>query len=269
MNARSGGPRDSTVQPFEGYPALGAFHDVIPSEQLHNFLYDFRRIAEYVLKRSEVGLGFDVIEKEDFKNPDFFEEANKDIDKHPQLDGFDFRNYGKIFDLDRLGVSVVEMGQSARTARAIRAVWERQDFGAVEQEARDEVDRFLGMSQLSLKFSGVMGAGRKLPEIDKKEVRQKLALLPEGAANQGAIELLGTEAEIITDAINRRLKQFLGSWDIVPHLTFAYFKQNTNPDAVRAIEASADNYSRLFPCGAQLGSLMFRHISTRTKKSRR
>ncbi len=261
--------RSSTHQPFEGYPALGAFHDVIPNQQLRSFLYDFSRTADFVLKRSQAGMIVEPVSEEDWRNSSFFEEADEYIEGHPKLDGYDFRNYGKIFDIDRLGVSVVEMGQSARAARKVRAVWEKHDFGAVEQEARDELARYTGVKAPSLRFSGVMGVGRRLPGIDRRDVRQKLALMPEGPKNKEVVEIIERESEIITNAINRRLKQFMDSWDTIPHLTFAFFGQNTSGEAVEAIEESADTYSKLYPCGAQLGELLFRHMSLRTEKPRR
>lgn len=264
-------PRSGPVQPFEGYPAFGAFHDVIPNEQLYGFLYDFRRIADLILKRSVIGEPIYPITTEDFEQAEgsFFGDANEEIAEHPVLQGFDLRNYGKIFDIDRLGVSVVEMNKSARAARQVRAVWEKHDFGAVEQEARNEVDRRTGYKSVSLRFSGVMGVGRRLPGLDRADVRQKLALVPKGPNNHDAIDMIETEGQIITGAINRRLKQFMGKWDTVPHLTFAYFNQRAKPEAVEAIEESADMYSRNNPCGARLGELVFRHMSSRTEKPRR
>ncbi|MCA9342762.1 hypothetical protein KC950_01985 [Candidatus Saccharibacteria bacterium] len=261
--------RSSTRQPFEGYPALGAFHDVVPNPQLDSFLYDFRRISDYVLRRYAADMATNSISEKDFQNSDFFAEAAEDIEGHPALGDFDIRRYGKIFDADALGVSVVEMGQSARAARKIRAVWENHDFGAVEQEARNELAKFTGVRNPNLRFSGVMGVGRRLPGIDRKDVRQKLALLPSGASNKDVVGLIETEASIITAAINKRLKQFMGSWDVIPHMTFAFFQQSTSGEAVEAIEESADNYSKLFPVGAQLGRLTFRHMAQRTEKPRR
>ncbi len=261
-------PRNGVTSPFEGFPAIGAVHDVIPTDSLRNFQFDFSRISDLMLKQCIEFGNPTPMTKDDFCNPNCFQDAHQNLEDYGDWPDFDPRHYYKIFDVETLGVSVVEMDASARAARAVGAIWEKQDFGAVQQEAINEVAKQTGIFKPKLKLNNVMGVGRKFPGVDKKEVRQKLALLPDTTYHPETTDLLESEAEIINSAIRRRLKHFLSPWDVVPHVTFAIFRQKTSSEAIKAIEESTKNYLQLYPIAIRLGELTFRHKSIRGRNVR-
>lgn len=258
-------PRSSPVSPFEGYPAFGAVHDVVPNDRLEGFRYDFTRIANLMIARSQLMLPLEPLSQVDFMNPDLFADEFKIVKKEcPDFfDNFDPRRFYRVFDPDTLGVSVVEMDHSQKAARAVRTVWKKSDFGAVEQEARNEADKNLGIEPLKLVLSGVMCVGRKLPNVRDEEVRQKVALMHDSNEHPEVIKRIEDEADVVTQAINRRLKQFMLPWDVFPHITFAVFRQRTSPEVIRAISKSAHNFIQTHPFEVRLGRLSFRHDSSR------
>lgn len=252
-------PRSNVTQPFEGYPAYGAVHDVIPNEQLRNFIVDFSRIADRVFGATH-GSERLVI---DNRLP---EEIAADEAKPEFVDDYDSRGYYKTFDVESLGVNVVEMDPAAKQARALRAVWERQDFGAVEQEARNEIGRRLVGIRPQLLFDRVQGAGHRLPGAGRADVRKKLALLPKEDKFNETIELINGEADLIIDAIKRRLKQFMYPWDVIPHLTFSVFRYEATAEQISTIIGETNDLLREKPVGASLGDLSFRHKKERNGK---
>jgi hypothetical protein len=148
---------------------------------------------------------------------------------------YDPRKYYKMFNIDELGVSVVEMDPSERAARNLRTLFERQDFGALEQEARNEIDRKAPNLSPQLTFNRVEGVGHKVPNVPKTEIRQKLALMPDTSENLETIETLSLEAEIIVAHIRKRLKQFVYPWDVTPHLTFAAFRKRAQVSHIKRV----------------------------------
>ncbi len=262
-------PRGSTEAPFEGYPAFGAVHELIPDEGIRNFLYDFSRMSNLVLKQSLGGIEVEPISGEQFRNPQLFAEENARLPKgNPEIEAYNPKLYYKIFDVNTMGVSVLEMDPQVKAARNVRALWESQDFGAVSQEARDSVDRSNPGLDHRLEFTGVEGVGKRLPDFEKTEIRRKLALMPDTTKHIETLDMLDDEGEIIYKAIRRRLKQFLAPWDRMTHLTFAAFRQKTKPHEISAIQQSARNYVGEFPLEVRLDHLSFRHRSVRGKRSR-
>lgn len=251
-------PRSGLVQPFEGYPAYGAVHDVIPNEQLRNFLFDFSRVADQVFQKS---LGEETLFIDNRLEDEIDTNTEKAIDSC-----YDPRLFYKIFDIETLGVSAVEMDPAAKQARAVRAIWEKQDFGAVEQEARNEMGRRLPDVRPQLMFNRVQGAGKRLPNVSKTEVRQKLALLPDPVKFPETISLINEEADIVIRAIRSRLKQFTYPWDEFPHLTFSVFRTAAEPDQIDEIVENTNKFLAKNPFGVRLGDIGFRYKSERTKR---
>ncbi len=250
-------PRDSLIKPFEGYPAYGAVHDVVPNDQLRGFLDKFATIANKVFE-GEVG--------EDLLAIDNRLEEEVPEDELAIVSTYDHRRYYRIFNPETLGVSVVEMDPAAKQARTFRAIWEKQDFGAVEQEARNEIGRSLAGVKPQLMFNRVQGAGRRLPGVAKTEVRQKLALLPDPAQFHETIRLINGEADIIVKAIKSRMKQFAYPWDDFPHLTFSVFRSDATPDQIDQIVKETNEHLAKYPFGARLGGIGFRHKTERAKR---
>jgi len=265
-------PRDSLTRPFEGYPAYGAVHDVLPNEQLRNFLLEFSVISDKVFKQAiDLSLPVDFSDElepvvSDAEEPVTDEISPEDKRKLKIEDLYDPRKNYKIFDVDTLGVSVLEMDPAARHARTMRTIWESQDFGAVEQEARNEMARKLPATAPRLMFDRVQGVGHRLPGVPKTEVRQKLALMPDPEKFPETVEFISNEADIIIEEVKKRLKQFVYPWDIVPHLTFAVFKKPVTPEQVDDIVKKTNESLKTDPFAVRLGDLDFRSKKERKKR---
>lgn len=255
-------PRHCPARPFEGYPAYGAVHDVLPNDQLRNFLYRFSVIADKVFQGTSSSDDLVIDNRLPIEVEDDLSRGKEPIGEI----AYDPRPYYRIFDVESLGVSVVEMDPSAKHARAVRTVWEKQDFGAVEQEARNEMGRRLPNARPHLFFNRVQGAGRRLPGVPKTEVRQKLALLPDPAKFSETISLVNGEADIIIAAIKRRLKQFMYPWDIFPHMTFSVFRSAAGPEKIDKIINNTNKYLEQYPFGVRLGDIDFRYKTERRKR---
>ncbi len=255
------GARSNLPAPVSGYPAFGAVHEAWPNEQLRNFAFDFTRICEKVICYDTAGatvepLIFDETSEHYVKNPlSITDEKALEFQEK-----YDPRKFFRIFDLETLGVSVIEMDPSAQFARKVRTVWESQDFGAVETEVRNEAARKQPDTTLKMHFDTVRGVGHKLPKThDVSDARQKLALFPDEDRSRDTIEVIGDEAEILSSALRRRLKQYALPTDIIPHLTFAVFRHLATPDQISLIRSSADNYVRRYPFAVRLDPLTIRH----------
>lgn len=181
---------------------------------------------------------------------------------------YDSRKFYRVFDPESLGVSVVEMDPSRRAAQAVRTIWEKNDFGAVEKEARNEIGRTVPNTVAKLRFKSVEGVGRRLANYPTEDVQQKLALMPDTNEFMETYDLIEKEADIIIRAIRSRLKQFVYPWDIMPHLTFAVFRNGAEPDDIKRIKEIANEKLANNPLTVPLGTLAFRHKIVRSKKRR-
>ncbi len=119
MSAR---PRGSLDQPFEGFPAYGAVHEVIPSREFRDAIHHFAEIADDIFEIP-------------FRH---YQDPGSDV---YTVRNYDPRSFYQLFDLSKLGVSVVEMDPSKKQAEIARKVWESKDFGAVEQQARNAMKK--------------------------------------------------------------------------------------------------------------------------------
>lgn len=278
--------RGEMREQYRGFPAYGAVHDVVPNHQLRSFLYDFSRIADGVFAQ-DFAVTDEVVDPipgytsdEDFEADPvqlstYDEEAvdhlqtlrltHNDADKvtfRPEVlptVGYDPRRYYRIFDPESLGVSVVEMDPSKRAAQAIRSVWEKQDLGAVENEARNEMGRRLPYVAARLLFNRVDTIGGKLANAPRSDVNKKLALFPDTSKFVETLSLIEDENEIIVKAIRQRLKQFVYPWDVIPHLTFAVFRADAQVDQIVEVKEAAEEYIKRHSFGVRLGDLTFRH----------
>lgn len=257
--------RNAVPKPFEGYPAYGAAHGVVPSDQLRGFLYDSSRIADYVFMHGMAGVSVDPVE---FSNHGQKSELTvpSDVRGRAEENGYDPRTFYRVFDPETLGVTVVEMDASEKAARTVRKVWERHDFGAVEQEVKTEVGRSTSNLAPRLFFNHADTVGKRLPGSEIRNIRQKVALFPEAFHSQDTLELLEHESDVVFRAINRRLKQFMKPWDTTPHVTYQLFRDAAKAREVEVIMETTNNYLQKFPFAARLDLLALRHKSVRGKK---
>lgn len=255
-------PRDGLRQPFEGYPAYGAVHDVRPNEQLRSFMFDFARNADGIFVQDT---SYRIV---DTNNDDLSPEERTatiniiDVDGNPAsayAPDYDPRKYYRVFDPETLGVSVVEMEGSKRAAQAARAVWQKNDLGAVEKEAKNVIGRQLPNLTPRLLFTHVTGVGGRLPNAPQADVKKKLALMPDSTKFPETFDLIDKEAAIIIEAIRRRLKQFEYPWDLIPHLTYAVFRGEARSEQIIQVQERAEEYVQKHSFGVQLGTLSFRH----------
>lgn len=251
-------PRSRLTQPREGYPVYGAVHEVIPTTQIRDFQTVFAIIADQVFDQT----GNSEIDPVPQFKPT--EEFAAEIITPPLDKPFDSRDHYRIFNPETLGLSVIEMDPSSKKARQIRTVWEKQDFGAVEKDARNELLRHLPNRIPTIKFTGAKFVGGILPGAKPSElVRQKVALIPDSKTSFEILEIVNLEANIIIRAIRARLKQFAYQYDIVPHVTFAVFKKGVERDQAVAVVDGIHKHLIKKPLHAQLSPLVFRSRSER------
>lgn len=270
-----GNARSRPEQPLAGYPAIGAMHEVrLPNQALRDFISDFAVKADGIFEPVFIAT-HDILEidntipGEEAKlrdNPD--DESDNDIGiKETGLAEYDSKKYFTTFNVERMGLSVVEMQGSAKIARVRRAIWEKQDLGMVEQEARDEIRKHFPNTTPKLRFDAVANVGSKVCNQGTTDVRQKLALIPNAATYFETFELLTREHNIIINAIERRLKSELPyAADYVPHLTFAAFRNKAEPRHIEKIISKTAELVKAHPIEIRLGDLLFRRGIERRKR---
>jgi len=247
-------PRSLLNGPRQGYPAYGALHEVVPNEQLRGLLFDAAWTCDYVFRHQLAGEQVKPVDTWGTGERPVFSKGAESVQEE-----YDPRKFYRVFDIETLGVTVVEMDPSAKQARQARAVWEGQDFGAVEQEAKDDIGRRLPVTRPRLFFDRLIAAGNRLPHVPSTEVRQKVALAANPARNPETLALLNGEFDIIVGALRRRLKQYTYPWDFIPHMSFLAFRNQAEPESISAITESLDNYLAQHSFGAALEGLSFRH----------
>ena len=266
-------PRSETSRPFEGYPAYGAVHDVLPNQQLREFLFNFSRFSDRVFDTTRptesVALKLPSDEEAEVEFDPIFVPETAGFGM-PEIDSlvmphYDSRGFYKVFDPESLGVSVVEMDPAAKAARRFKTIWEGHDFGAVEKEAQNQIGQLPDTAPW-LMFTRVDGVGRRLPGVPNSSVRQKLALMPDTDQFLETLNFIEDEADVIIDAIRRRLKQFIYNWDTLPHLTFSVFHRGARPDQISQVKERTNQYLAAHPFAVRLGDLAFRHKATRNTR---
>jgi len=257
--------RDHLHGEFTGFPGLGAMYEVIPNQQLRDFMSGFSLIADKVFGRA-LALSMDpslTIENEiekPFTLDSLLESAEKIEKELPE--GYDSRDYYKTFNVQRMGVTVFEMHTSAKAARVIGSVWEKNDMGAVEKTVKNDLGRRFPDQHPRLTFKGVLNAGRGLQNAPQSDIRQKLALLPDPTKHFETYELLSDAPFIMTREIARRMRHKRISipppTDFVPHLSFAAFRRNAQPIEIVEVIKQAGQLIESKPFDASLGKLVFR-----------
>lgn len=206
--------RGSVPQPMEGYPALGAFHEIMPNASVDRFMRGFCAISDEVFSRSG---GSQEIDGAPHIASDF--EPIEVIP--PEQEEYNFRKFYRAYYGTSMWVSVLDMGHSEKMARAMRSVWEKQDLGATEQIARDEISRQMPDIDPCLQLDQVVRLGRRLPGALAGNKGRKLALVPNAGECTATQDLLHAEHDIIIEAIKKRLKNFVEVGAYIPHMTFA------------------------------------------------
>ncbi len=250
--------RDGLPEPFRGYPSYGALHEIVPNQQVLEFLFDFNTRAYEAF--SPMDTNVEVI-------TDLPLNAKVEDDTRARSDSYDPRDYYRVFDSDTIGLSVLDMDPSASKARKLHALWEKNDFGATEKEAKNEIDRKLPNTPLRVVYDKVMPIGGFLPTAHGgREARQKVALVPAVEQSIELNRLITDEADIVVKAIRRRFEQFTAPWDVVPVTTFAAFKPKASDEKIKGLIEETNKGLEQKPVGARLGRLVFRHKSSRALK---
>lgn len=213
--------REDLPAPYDGHPAIGAYHEIRPNPTLDRFMSGFCRIADGVFKKAwENEGGLQII---------------TDEQSHSDVREYDFRHYYRAYYAQSMWVSVLDMSHSQKHARAMRSVWEKQDIGDTQQMAKDEIDRQMPRSRTRLHMDQVARFGSRLPNAPGYHEGRKLALIPNASISGETIELLTSEHDIIISAIQRRLKKFVPVGEYIPHLTFAWFTNNVTEDQISSV----------------------------------
>lgn len=217
--------REDLPVAFEGYPAIGAYHEIRPNPTLDRFMRGFCGIADEVFKKA-------------WENDGSLQVVCDD-EPVEEVAEYDFRNYYRAYYANSMWVSVLDMSHSQKHARAMRSVWEKQDLGDTQQIARDEIDRQMPSSRPRLHFDQVARFGSRLPNAPGNHEGRKLALIPNASISGETVELLTTEHDIIINAIQRRMKKFVPMGEFIPHLTFAWFTNNVTEAQIATIASKA------------------------------
>lgn len=246
-------------EPFEGYPAVGAYHEIIDNRSLDRFMRGFCSIADEVFQRYAGSIEVD--------NAPHIESTFEPLQIVPPEDDeteYDFRRYYRAYYANSMFVSVLDMSHSERIARAMRSVWEKQDLGATEKEAKNAIGRQLPDSNPSLLMDQVVRLGRRFPNASAQGKGRKLALVPNAGQCVETQDLLQLEHEIVIQAISRRLKQFAPDGDYIPHLTFAWFTDHVNEEQVEEISKRTTELAKKEPLRVNLArDITFRERLTR------
>jgi len=257
--------RDHLHGEFTGFPGLGAMYEIIPNQPLRDFMSGFSLIADKVFgKALALSMDPNLKIKNEIEEPitlgSLLESAAKIENGLPE--GYDSKNYYKTFNVQRMSVTVFEMHTSAKAARVIRSVWEKNDMGAVEKNVKNDLGRRFPDQKPKLAFKGVLNAGRGLQNAPQSDIRQKLALLPDPTKYFDTYELLSDAPFIMTREIARRMRHKRISipppTDFVPHLTFAAFRRNAHPTEIVKVIKQSEALIDSMPFEVMLGKLVFR-----------
>jgi hypothetical protein len=252
--------RGSLPESFEGYPAVGAYHEIIASRSLDKFMQGFCAIADEVFQRYAGSVEVD--------NAPHIESTFEPLEIVPPEDDkpeYDFRRYYRAYYASSMFVSVLDMSHSERIARAMRSVWEKQDLGATEKEARNAIGRLGPDFNPSLHMDQVIRLGRRFPNASAQGKGRKLALVPNASRCVETQDFLQLEHEIVIEAIRRRLKQFVPDGEYVPHLTFAWFTDRVTEEQVEEISERTTELTKKEPLQVNLA----RDITFRERLIRR
>ena len=284
--------RGQVERPFQGYPAYGALHEIIPDSRLREFLAKFSKIADGVLDPSQLADDEPrVIDPSPHIQPDdeydpieigafddvWSEEPSSRLEAELVEERYDPRKYYRVFDPEKMGVPVVESLPAQKAARAMRTVFESQDFGAVEQDARNAIGRRQPLLYPSLVFNRIEGVGRILPRVPgtarEDDIKQKLALVADLTTKseeaQATLGQLDFEFAQVTTEITRRLKQYIIPTDYIKHLTFAVLKSSISHGQFVDILDKANEHLAKEPLVIELErDLIFRTNSARKIRHR-
>lgn len=291
--------RNSQVYPeqHQGYPAIGAYHEVFPNDRLDSFMESFRVIANKVLipahaAQQAVDQPLQILDFEETGNDEdrfrpstrseaasyddiSFEAANSgdklDADMyHHILTWKHAHDYYRAYNGTSMYVSVLDMTHSERHARTMRSIWQKQDLGDTKQMARNEIDRRMPDTRPRLQLDQISRAGTRLPNAPASHEGRKLALVPNPSEYGTTIDMLCEEHNIIIAAINKRLKSFVPYGEFMPHVTFAWFSGKVTEEQLAQIARETKALAGEMPIKVNLDPyLTFRDRLTRSLTNRR
>lgn len=281
--------RDHLMESYSGYPSFGALHPIVPTREVYEFMGSFVEISDSifeVLARPTNSVDDDN-PLHDINFPHF--ELDGEVDGDFQFDcepldlagvenadsqvtnqsHYDPANYYKPYDPTKMWVGVLEAETSAKAARQARSLFEGQDLGAMENDARSEASRKCPNIPLKIMFDGVMDIGARTPIGGYGGPRSKLALKPNFEEYPETKEVLFKEFEIITGTIQRRLKQKFLPPEYTPHTTFVYFRQDVKAGSINEITKQVNELLAQYPLHVPLKELIFPTRLQRKQKNHR
>lgn len=199
-----GNGRNTLNGPYEGYPGIGAVHAAIPNHSLRNFLLTFADIADNVIGDGQ--------------------------------EDYDPRHYYRVYDAQRMGLTVLEMDPSMAQAQKIRQVLQRKDVGLLEQDIKDQATRLIKPVSPQITIVRADSCGKYFnPGKTLRKFRRGVALFPDTSLDLDTHEMLADELGIGIEAIRRQFKQFMHQTDLTAHMTFVEFKDAVNKEQVGEI----------------------------------
>lgn len=271
-------PRSNPGSPSFDRSSYGVYHEVIPDTQLMEFVTRFRSISDSVFKIADDDVGPPVVEpgvQQRFVAGDIFSDKDAEPEKveTPQSH-YDPRHYYKVYDPERFAVPILDVWPSDKGMKSIGAVFERQDFGSVQQNIRNQTEgRVVLGKPLPLIFDRVSSVGRLIPNQRGNRgaaPRQKLALMADtsmtGALYEGTIDRLNSEFEFISREIVKRLMHPVSPIDFIIHSTFTHFKQPAQLSQVAEIVGQTNESLKAEPLSVEIEPRLIFKVGSRRKR---
>lgn len=242
------------------------------------FVVRFRAISDSVFRITDDSVGLPVADsgiQQRFVAGDVFGDKDAEPEKVGALQGhYDPRHYYKVYDPERFAVPILDVRPNDKGMKPIGAVFERQDFGIVQQNIRNQTEGRVALGEpLPLIFDRVSSVGRLIPSQRGNRdsaPRQKLALMADtsmtDALHEGTIDRLNNEFEFITREIAKRLMHQILPIDFIIHSTFAHFKQPAQLSQVAEIVGRTNDLLKAEPLSVEIEPRLIFKVSSRRKR---
>lgn len=248
--------RESPREPFGGYPEMGAVHAVIATPELRTAIQEFATIADNVFGRPYL----DRMLSTRAAAHDYFDPRNNEAAETAVVSlGYNPARYYRLFDAQRLELSVFDSDVPSQAAIRARRVWERNDVGQVRKEIHDQAGKRLSTEPLRIVCDRVVPTGGIIPRSPREKVRSKLALSLDPSTYDEDVEVLLGEHEVIERVVMRRIKhrqQTDPATSFVPVVPIIGYKPHAAPEQIAEVNGNIDAYLHENPLTLRLGELV-------------